>query len=380
MILDQASSLFVVAVAVAVLPVLSRLVRLPPAVMEIIFGIILGKSVLHLGFSGDWPAFLAHLGFLVLMFYSGMEIDFNLLLTRSRKEIALQLGIFALTLGFSFGCAWFLERGIFVALILATTSLGLVMPAIKEAGLNRSNFGQNLLLAASLADFLTLLGITAYVLGHKYGFHWKLFQPLILFVGFGFLLWIARLWAWWYPERAERLLSAGDANEQGVRMALALLFCMVALSEFVHLEPVLGAFLGGCVLSFALREKETLESKISGLGFGFLIPIFFINVGMNFDLSNVISWSQAKLTILLFILAFGVKIIPAFLFVWQRMPPRQAIKGGILLSSRLSLIIAAATIGQQEGFISVETKDAFVLLALLTCLAAPTLFKVLHRT
>jgi Kef-type K+ transport system membrane component KefB len=127
-----------------------------------------------------------------------------------------------------------------------------------------------------------------------------------------------------------------------------------------------------------LREKETLESKISGLGFGFLIPIFFINVGMNFDLANVISWPQLKLTGLLLVLAFAVKILPAMLFTWQRMPPAQAFRAGVLLSSRLSLIIAAATIGMQEGFISAETKDAFVLLALLTCLIAPTLFKFLH--
>jgi Kef-type K+ transport system membrane component KefB len=378
MILGQAASLFVVAGAVAVLPGLSRLVRLPPAVMEILFGVILGKSFLDLGFSGDWPVLLAHLGFLVLMFYSGMEIDFDLLSKQSARDIFLHLAVFAGTLGMSFVCAWFLERGVFVALILATTSLGLVMPAIKGLGLSRSVFGQSMLLAASLADFITLLAITLYVLGHKYGLDWRLFRPLILFFGFGALLWAARLWAWWHPERAERLLAAGDANEQGVRLALALLFCMVALSELVHLEPVLGAFMGGCVLSFALREKETLESKISGLGFGFLIPIFFINVGMNFDLANVISWPQLKLTGLLLVLAFAVKILPAMLFTWQRMPPAQAFRAGVLLSSRLSLIIAAATIGMQEGFISTETKDAFVLLALLTCLIAPTLFKFLH--
>ncbi|MFP4168792.1 MAG: cation:proton antiporter [Desulfonatronovibrionaceae bacterium] len=378
MILDQAVSLFVVAGAVAVLPGLSRLMRMPPAVMEIIFGIFLGKSFLDLGFSGDWPVLLAHLGFLVLMFYSGMEIDFDLLARQSAKDICIQLAVLAGTFALSLACAWILNKGIFVALVLATTSLGLVMPAIKDAGLSRSKFGQNLLLAASLADFVTLLAITLYVLGHKHGLDWQLFNPLLLFFGFGFLLWAARLWAWWNPERAEALLAAEDANEQGVRLALALLFCMVALSELVHLEPVLGAFMGGCVLSFAMREKEALESKISGLGFGFLIPIFFIHVGMNFDLANVISWSQLKITGLLFVLAFAVKVLPAMLFTWQRMPPAQAFKAGVLLSSRLSLIIAAVTIGRQEGFISAPTKDAFVLLALLTCLTAPTLFKYLH--
>ena len=157
---------------------------------------------------------------------------------------------------------------------------------------------------------------------------------------------------------------------------MALLFFFVAVSELVHLEPVLGAFMGGSVLSFVFREKGQLESKISGLGFGFLIPIFFIHVGMQFDLTSVFGPGQIAFTIKLLILALLAKTLPSLLLMFQRVPIKSALRGGVLLSARLSLIVAVATIGLQEGFITQAMKDSIVLLALATCLLAPTLFKL----
>ena len=372
---DQALTLLIVTVAVALLPGVSRRLRLPAPVMEILFGILLARGSSHFDFSGAWLQLLAHLGFLLLMFHSGMEIDFGMLLRQSRREIGLQFLVFFVTLALSFLCALWLARGVFMTLVLATTSLGLVMPALKEVGAQKTPLGQTLLFAASLADFLSLLAITFFVMWSQFGLTWRLASPLLLFVAFVLLLWLGRLWVWWNPEKAGKLLSNEDPLEMGVRLSLALLFLFVAVSELVHLEPVLGAFLGGCVLSFAFREKEQLESKISALGFGFLIPIFFIHVGIGLDLSNLLSWQQIFFSIKLFILAMLVKVLPSLLFTLKGIPLKTALQAGVLLSARLSLIVAAATIGVEQGFIQQEVKDAAVLLALLTCLSGTTLFK-----
>jgi Kef-type K+ transport system membrane component KefB len=380
MILNQAESLLLVSLAAAILPSLSRLLRLPAPVMEILFGVILGKSFLHLQFSGEWLQFLAHLGFLLLMFHAGMEIDFGMLLKQSWGQISFQLLLFGATLVLSFLFALYLGSGMFMALVLTTTSLGLVMPIIKELGMQKSPYGQSILIAASLADFLTLFGITFFILWRDYGLGWHFVSPLPFIIGFGIILWAGRLWAWWNPERAERLLGSQDAQELGVRLSLALLFLFVAVSELVHLEPVLGAFLGGCVLSFVFREKGHLESKLSALGFGFLIPIFFINVGVEFDLTNVLRPGQLQFTLKLLVLAMMVKLVPSLILTLQRIPLRAAMKAGILLSARLSLIMAAAEIGLREGLISPAIKDSIILLALLTCLLGPTLFKLLQPT
>lgn len=379
MIVDQGLFLMLISIAVALLPGISRFLRIPAPVMEIIFGVVLGKSFLHLQFSGEWLPFLAHLGFLLLMFHSGMEINFEMLKKLSRRELALQLMVFCTAGALSFLSALLLGRGVFMALVLTTTSLGLVMPTLKEAGISKTAFGQTVLIAASLADFLTLLGITFFVLWRHLGLSWKFFSPLGLLAGFGLLLWAGRMWAWWYPRRAERLLGTEDSQEVGVRLSMAILFLFVALSELTQMEPVLGAFLGGCLLSFMFREKSQLENKLSALGFGFLIPIFFINVGMQFDLTGILEVGRLFFTSKLLFLALFVKIASSMLLSLHKLSAREALQAGVLLSSRLSLIVAAASIGVEEGLITSDLKDSIVLLALLSCLVGPTAFKLMQR-
>ena len=379
MVVNENVALLLVATAAAILPSISRFLRLPGPVAEIIFGILLGKSLLQLQFGGDWLPFLAHLGFLMLMFQAGMEIDFAMIRNERKGRIFFHLLLFGATFGLSYYCSLYLGQGVFLALVLSTTSLGLVMPTLKELGLIKSSMGQSLLLAATLADFLTLLGITFYVLWHNYGLSWRFFYPLPLFLGFGILLWFIRLWAWWYPEKVERLFGPRDSQEIGVRLALALLFLFVALSELTHLEPVLGAFMGGCVISLVFRETGSLEDKLSALGFGFLIPIFFIYVGMSFDLSSLLGWDRIVFTIKLVGLALAVKIVPSLLLVFRGVKLGSTIKTGLLLSTRLSLIVAAASIGVKEGLIDSNMKDSIVLLAVITCLIGPTAFKALTR-
>ncbi len=376
--LSQPLSLLLVSGAVALLPGISRTLGAPASVAEILFGVLLGKSVLQLSFSGDWLPFLAELGFLVLMFHAGMEINFSMLRKQGKRQLIFQAGLFCATLGLSVLVAQLLGRGVFLSLVLTTTSLGLVMPTLRESKASATPLGQTILIAATLADFLTLLGITVYVLLHQYGASLRLLAPVPLFVGFAALLWLARLWAWWNPDQAAKFLSPDDSREQGVRISLALLFLFVALSELAHLEPVLGAFMGGCIISFVFREKEILESKISAIGFGFLTPLFFIHVGMNFNIANVLRADMLMLVVQLIIAAFAVKMIPCMGFPLFGLSLKDGMKAGLLLSSRLSLIVAAASIGVSEGFITIQTKDAIVLLALITCFLGPTLFKLAY--
>ncbi len=380
--LHDALPLLLVTVAVAFLPGVSRWLRVPSAVAEILFGVLLGKSGLALEMGGEWLPFLAHLGFLLLMFQSGMEINFTMLGRQLKREGPFQLTFFGATVAIALVSAFMLNQGMFTALILTTTSLGLVMPVLKEQGLGKTDFGQSMLMSATLADFLTLLGITFVILYHNHGFSWQMIQPLPLFLGFAALLWLLRLWAWWNPEKAEKIVKpdgGSDPQEQSVRYALALLFVFVGLSLLVGLEPVLGAFMGGAIISFVFREKERLESKISALGFGFLVPLFFIHVGMQFDVTNVLTVDRLVFTGGLVILAFMVKCLPGLLYPLWGKPLKRGMTAGLLLSSRLSLVVAAASVGLAEGLITEEFKDSVVLLALITCLAGPTLFKLTYK-
>jgi Kef-type K+ transport system membrane component KefB len=351
--------------------------RIATSVLEILFGVVLGRSLLGLEVHGPWLDILARFGFLMLMFQAGMEIDFKGLLNQRAKLVLFQLALFGSTVCLAGVVVVMMNLHPFLALVLSTTSLGLVVPALKEAQIATSRLGQTILIAATLADFLTLLGITFFVLGYQHGFSLELFTPMPLFVGFALLLWAARLWAWWHPDKAEMVLAPGDAREPGVRLSIALLFLFTALSQLARLEPVLGAFMGGCIISFVFREKRELESKISAIGFGFLTPMFFIHVGMGFDVTNILSPERLAFAGMLLVVSLLVKIVPSLQFPLWGLRLGDGMRCGVLLSARLSLIVAAASIGLEQGFLTPEVKDAIVLLALLTCIIGPLGFKLL---
>lgn len=376
MLPQQEYTLLAITLGAATLPGLARILKLPGVVMELLFGVALG-SVFGLTPHGEWLPFLAELGFLLLMFQAGMEINVSMLARQEKREFLLQLAVFGGTLCLAYLASLFLGQGPFLALVLSTTSLGIVAPVLKERGLSSSLFGQRALMAAMLADFATLFAITFFLLYVEQGLTWQFLTPLPLFIGFGLLLRLARNWAWWHPKASARLLGSLDSQELGVRFSFALLFLLVALSELSHVEPVLGAFLGGATLAFVFRERGHLELKLSGLGYGFLIPLFFIHVGMNFDLANVLTLDRVWLTLGLLLAALSVKLPPAFLFslplTSRRMPPGRALGLGLLISSRLSLIIAAASLGMEKGLISAAFKDKIILLAIITCMACPVL-------
>lgn len=375
----SAWALVLISLGAAFLPGLGKRLRIPSVVVEILFGIIIGKSVLNLEMGGEWISFLSHLGFLVLMFHAGMEINFQMLKQQKGTMIWVQAAVFLGTAALSMVAASLLGQGIYLGLVLSTTSLGLVVPTLKDAGANRSVLGQNALVAATLADFLTLLAITLFLLWHENGVGWALLRPFPLFIGFVLLLKLIQFGVWWFPEKTGRLLALKDSQELGVRVSLALMFLFVALSELAHLEPVLGAFLGGALLSMVFKKKTELEVKLSGFGYGFLVPLFFIHVGMQFDLANVLSFKQLLFTAELFGAAVLVKLLPSLFFTAGGLSLSESLNVGFLLTSRLSLIIVAATIGLEFGFITEAFKDSIVLLAIVTCLLGPVLFKVLHK-
>ncbi len=376
--ISQAFSLLLISVAVFVLPLLSRYAGIPAVVGEMIFGIVIGKSGLGLVLSGEWFRFLADFGFLLLMFLVGFEIDFEYLERQGRKELAFALLVFSCTAVLAYVCARLMGFGFYMSLILSTTSLGLTIPTLRDLGLSKSAMGQKIILAAIIADFLTLFGITVYSLSHQYGFSWKIPQLGLIFVFAALVLWILKLLAWWYPERFLPMLRGEDPVETGVRASLALLFVFVGVAEVLGIEPILGAFLGGALFSMIFRQRGVLEEKLMGFGYGFLIPIFFIHVGINFDLQVLVGWPIFLNAILLFLAAWAVKILPAFLFRFKGLSWRECLSSGVLLSARLSLIIAAASIGVKLHLISEQIHAGIILLAILTSSLAPILFKKLE--
>jgi Kef-type K+ transport system membrane component KefB/Trk K+ transport system NAD-binding subunit len=367
-------------------PLLSRFRWLPVVVGEIVVGMIVGRSGFDLVRPDATLEFLAEIGLAILMFLSGLEIDFTLISARpaGRRRAAplLLAGVsFALTVGLAGAFSRELvSRGLtndalMVGLILSTTSLGVVLPVLKERGLSAGPFGQTLLLSALLADFVTMLLITVYVTVKSRGLTLDILLVGLLFVAALAVLRLGRSVIGKPPAGLDLDEIIPVSSNTRLHASIALLLAFVILAALLGAEMILGAFLAGAVLSLLSGPRQRqLRQSLDAIGFGFFIPVFFLMVGVQFDLPALLrsrrTWVLAPALLLA---AYLIKILPAFFFKltfsWK-----ESLAAGILLSSRLSLIIAASGIGLRLGAIDGPTNAAFILVAAVTATVSPVLF------
>ncbi len=389
------------AVAVPLLFGRLRRIRVPVVVGEIIAGILVGVSGLNLVPSDDvFLNLLSEIGFVFLMFLAGMEIELRALgfaagvdkNNASPKSangngpgpLRLALEHFGATLVFSAVVAFLLwkmgmtQNVALMALVLSTTSLGVVMPVLKERGLLGGRYGQTLLVSALVADFATMFLITLQVAVISKGI-----TPEILLVGalFVAVFLLYRLGIFVLPWMRPLLDELSHATTQiRIRLAFLLMVAFVALAELVGAEVILGAFLAGLLVSMLSDgEDEHLKYTLESIGYGFFVPIFFIMVGVKFDLAVITQTAGAGFLLLLLIVsAFLIKVLPAGLFL-RAFPWKASLAGGMLLSARLSLIIAAAEIGWEMGVLSELVVVAVVLVAIITVTVSPLVFTYLVK-
>lgn len=382
--------LLVVGLAFLVPLILSRFkrLRLPVVVGEIIAGMIIGRSGLQLVESDPTLEVLAALGFAFLMFLSGAEIDFSMLApnargNRSNQGNPLMLGLLILALTILLASAVGIvlaNQGLvrspwLMGLILSTTSLGIVVPVLREQGLSSTRYGQTLLLSALTADFVTMVLITVVVAVLSGGLTLQVMLVGVLLLAFLLAVRFARRITRWPPIRRMLDEVSHTTVQIKVRGALAVMFAFVVLSQVLGAEVILGAFLAGALIALiSTPEDIEAQSKLDAIGFGFIIPIFFIMVGIRFDLPALLASTEALILFpILLVAAYLVKIVPSLVlrryYTW-----RQTLAAGVLLSTRLSLIVAASAIGLNLGLISEAINADIVLVAIVTSTLSPALF------
>ncbi len=370
----DATTLILVGLAALGLPLGARRMSLPPVVLEILFGVLVGP-VLGIVQPSALLAALAQLGFLMLMLLTGFEINIGFFQRQGWGPIMVGLLGFVATLAASWLASRVLGTDPFMVMVLATTSVGLVVPSLRSAGVASRPIGQDILLGALLADFLTLLGVTVIALLVVGEEEWRLLGiPGFFLIAALALLGIRRA-AWWHPEQFSALFAAEDTEEMGIRATLALLFVFVGVAILLGIEAVLAAFLTGGVIAVVFRERGALDRKLSGFSYGFLIPIFFIDVGIRFDLTAVTDVDALVFTGQLVVAAFAVKAASALALVFRGHSLRSVAAAAALLSARLSLIIVVAEIGHHLGLLTSSQEGSIILLAIITTTVAPTLFR-----
>jgi Kef-type K+ transport system membrane component KefB/Trk K+ transport system NAD-binding subunit len=362
-----------------------RLGMIPVVVAEIVMGIIIGKSGLNLISEDPWLKLLSLLGFIFLMFLSGVEIDFDLLKNKTGRKnqnvanpfviaILVFIGILVTSLLLSYGMVWgnFIKEPFLMTLIIATISLGVVVPVLKERRATETPLGQTILIIAVLSDFVTMILLSVYIslLAHDV-------NKVIMLLAF-FAVVVALYYVFRYYSRRQLFSRLRKGTIQlGTRAVFALILLFVVLSESFGAQNILGAFLAGVIVSLLSPRKEFLH-QLDSFGYGFLIPIFFVMVGVKLDIRQIFAQpSMIMLIPVLLIVLLISKMLP-ILILRRWYPWRETIGAGVLLTSTLSLVIAAATVAHDLGLIKDELKNALILVAVITSFISPILFNRIY--
>lgn len=386
-------SLVIVVLAAFLTPIIVNRLNinfLPVVVAEILMGIVIGNSFLNIVERDSILNILSTLGFIFLMFLSGLEIDFKAFKKDKRARqgqnndessipghLNLTLTVFAfimiisILLAYVFKWLGLVDDVLLMVIIISTISLGVVVPTLKEMNIMRTTIGQFILLVAVLADLVTMILLTVYgAINGQGGSTIWLIGILVVFTAISYILGVQF-------KRMSFLQKLMDGTTQiGIRAVFALIILLVALAEGVGAENILGAFLAGVVVSLLNPDEEMVE-KLDSFGYGFFIPIFFIMVGVDLNIPSLIKEPKLLIIIPILIVAFIVsKLIPV-MFIRRWFDMKTTIASAFLLTSTLSLVIAAAKISERLNAISAETSGILILSAVITCVFVPIIFKKL---
>ena len=353
-------------------------VRVPAVVLEIVAGILLGP-VLHWVHVDLTIQVLSTLGLAFLLFLAGLEIDFDQLrgpaLRVAGLGILLSLGI-GVVVGFGAYSVGLVSAPLFLAITLLATSLGLVVPVLKDAQQAETRFGQLVIAAASLADFgaVVLLSLFFSREAGSPGVKVALLASFaISVVLLGATIARAERFAW----LTRVLVRLQDTTAQiRVRGAVLLLVALAALAARFGVELLLASFMAGAVLSLVDRDQMSthpqFQTKLQALGYGFLIPVFFVSSGLQFDLASLAS-PASLVKIPLFVAALlAVRGLPAVLYAGTFGRP-QALAAGLLQATSLPFIVAATQIGLALKVIQPSTGAALVAAGLVSVVLFPAI-------
>ena len=381
----DAESFLVIVSAAAVAAIISALVAprlvLPVVVVELLLGILIGPQIADLAQVDAATKFFSSLGLGMLFFFAGYEIDFERI---KGRPLALGAGGWLVSLALAYGLAGILFAGnvvdsdLYTGSAIATTAIGTLIPILHDSGELRTRFGTLLLGAGAMGEFGPILLVTL-VLTSRHPLHEALilvaFIALAVFTGVIAVRSAPKGWG-----IVERTLEG--SGQLGVRLAVVLIFGLVALATKLGLDLLLGGFVAGMITRLALRGREVaiFESKLTAIGYGFLIPFFFVVSGMGFDAKGLVTSPGALAKLPLFAAMFlVVRGVPALLFYRRELGLRDRFALGFFCATELPLVVAITTIARAHHDMRATTATALVGAAIVSTLLYPLIALRLRR-
>ncbi len=348
---------------------------LPTVVVEIVLGIVIGPEVLDIAEVDSYITFLANLGLVFLFFIAGMEV-----IEKRVQRRSLQLGTIGWAISIAIGVlvgVTLEEAGLdaeswLLGVALCTTTLGTLVPILSDAGLLPTPLGSAVLGTGVAGEFWPIVVISVFLTG-AYGAE----AEILLLLGFGALVAIAAAVALRArPPRLLRILqeTLHTTGQTAVRLSIFVLAALVLLSAEVGFDFVLGAFASGLIVGMALDspQGEPVRVRLEGIGFGLLIPIYFVVTGMTFDLDSLLAPTGLALAALFLGLLFVVRGTSSLLWL-RELGPRRTVSLALFAATGLPLIVAIVDIATDRGAIATDVGTSLIGAGMISVLVFPLL-------
>ncbi|MEO7077789.1 MAG: cation:proton antiporter, partial [Rhodococcus sp. (in: high G+C Gram-positive bacteria)] len=379
------ASLFWISLIAVLAPLVAGFVPrrlLPEVVLLLVFGMLVGPNVLGLAVDGAEVDLLRELGLGMLFLLAGFEIDVSEITGRGgRRALATWLVCLVAAFGavFLLGQSGVVTAEIAVAIALTSTALGTLLPILKDGGLQNTPLGRTVINHGAIGELGPVIAM-AVLLGPRGDV--KSILILALFVAaavaVGFIP--ARLLREGSDLRAVIRRGAGTTAQTTVRLTMLLLITLTAIATIFGLDIILGAFAAGFILRRVVPSgDEQLETKLEGLAFGFLIPVFFVTSGMSIDIGAVLAEPGILLAFLaLLVLIRGVPVfIATRLDRQENFTTREQFRVALYATTGLPLIVAVTGVAVDAGEMSTASASILVAAGAITVLALPMIATLL---
>lgn len=377
MVTVDAGSFLVIVVAAALAALLAGMLAprlvVPVVVLELVLGIVVGPELLGLAQDDEFVGFFSNLGLGMLFFFAGYEIDFERI-----RGVPLRLAalgwvlslVLAYTLGGLLAAAGIVLSLLFTGSAMATTAIGTLIPILRDAGELKTRFGTYMLGAGAAGEFGPILLITLVFSTKSALANAAILIAFVVVAVLAGLLAVRSLGRGW--NLIERTLES--SSQLAIRITVVIVFALAGLASELGLDLLLGGFVAGIILRLALqgREVEVLESKLAAVGYGFLIPFFFVASGVAVDLGALTDDPAQFLKVPMFLVLFlVVRGVPAMLLYRGVLAARDRMALAFFSSTQLPLVVAITTIAVGEGHMRSSTAAALVLAAICSCAIYP---------
>jgi len=359
-------------------PFVAKFLRIPIPPVEI----ILGSVFAYLGFinHNEYFYLIAEVGFLYLMFLAGMEVDVKQITKSSKTVIQKSILFLSLMVFFSILSGMLFHLNMIIIISMPLISIGLLASLAKVYG-KEQPWIKLALIAGVLGEIGSIAALTIFDAASNTGFGLALISKLtylILFVLIVYLLYrLLHLLFWWFPEIKGILIPKLDTSDQDIRLAMSLFFILIAVMLSLRLELALGSFIAGVAISAFFHHEKKLEKKMSSLGFGFLVPLFFIHVGASFDLRALSLDGVISGALLITFLMIISRILAAVTFK-SISGSRDALLIALSLSMPLTLLVAVATIGYETKLLDLLSYYQLILASIFEILISMIIIKMLQ--